>query len=105
MINLANYQLDSENGYYLIHAGNSCQLLEHHGLAFITSEVAGKINSGKLKLLVVFVFETFDDGISLREWYWDFCLKLSRVGIKRKNSVVFLTSTSVGGTVHPGEVR
>ena len=105
MINLANYQPDSENGYYLIHAGNSWQLLEHHGLAFITPEIAEKINSGKLKLLVAFVFETFDDGTSLREWYWNFCSTLSRVGIKRKNSVVFLTSTSTGGTVHAGEER
>tara|TARA_R110000868_G_scaffold411595_1_gene705751 strand:- start:3729 stop:4979 length:1251 start_codon:yes stop_codon:yes gene_type:complete len=105
MINLVDYQLDSENGYYLIHAGNAWQLIEHNGLAFITPEVARKINSGKLKLLVAYVFETFDDRTSLREWYWDFCLKLSRAGINRKNSVVFLTSTSAGGTVHPGEER
>jgi len=104
-INVIDYQPDYENGYYLIHAGNSAQLLEHHGLAFITPEIVEKINSGKLKLLVVFVFETFDDGTSMREWYWNFCLTLTRVGIKRKNSVVFLTSTSPGGSMHVGEER
>jgi hypothetical protein len=84
---------DQSSGYYLIFYGSSHQVTEHHGLAFLTPEIVKKCNDGTLKLLIVFVHETFDSDLPMREWFWDFCNKLTRVGIKKPDSVVILTGT------------
>lgn len=95
-----DYTPDAENGYYLIFYGGSAPLLEHHGMAFLTSEIVEKVNQGRLKLLIAFVHETFDSGISMREWFWNFGSIMSRVGITRPHSIVFFTSTQTGAPLH-----
>ena len=95
-----DYTPDADNGYYLIFYGGSAPLLEHHGMAFLTSEIVEKINQGRLKLLIALVHETFDSGVSMREWFWLFCAIITRVGIKRPHSVVFFTSTQSGAPLH-----
>lgn len=91
-IDVQDYQ-NSTHGYYLIFYGSSPAIVEHHGLAFLTSEIVTKCNQGILKLLIVFTHETFDGRISIREWYSDFCGKLSSIGIKKSHSVVILSGT------------
>lgn len=94
------YTPESENGYYLIFYGSSRQVTEHHGMAFLTPDIVERVNAGKLKILIVFVYETFDAGISMREWFWNFGNIMTRVGIKRERSIVFLTSTQVAHKLH-----
>jgi hypothetical protein len=82
-----------DHGYYLIFYGSSTQILDHYGLAFLTPDIITKCNQGTLKLLIAFVHETFDSGISTRQWYNDFCNKLNLLGMVKSNSVVILTGT------------
>lgn len=97
--NTSDYRLavqdytESSQGYLLIFYGSSAPILEHHGLAFVTREQVQKCNQGSLKLLIVFVHETFDSKISTREWFGNFCNKLSVLGLVRPSSVVILTGT------------
>jgi hypothetical protein len=91
---------NNDHGYYLIFHGSSTQIEEHHGLAFLTPDIVKKCNQGTLKLLIVFVHETFDSTVSTREWYSKFCSKLTMVGIKKSNSVVILTGTKFFKELH-----
>lgn len=91
-LEIQNYQ-DSDHGYYLIFYGTCTQIQEHHGLAFVTKELVQKCNQGTAKLLIVFAHETFDTGTNSREWFGNFCGKLSQIGINRAHSVVVLTGT------------
>jgi hypothetical protein len=84
---------EHDSGYYLIFYGSSMSILEHHGLAFVTTDMVEKCNQGQLKLLIAFVHETFDTKISTKEWFGNFCSKLSLIGITRPHSVVILTAT------------
>lgn len=102
---IENYTVDSNDGYYVVYYGTSNYLCEHYGLAFLPLDVVDKINAGRLKLMVVFVHETFDNDVAMREWYWTFCTLLTRLGIKRTNSVIFFTSTRSWGPMHTGEER
>lgn len=94
------YTQESENGYYLIFYGCSRQVTENHGMAFLTPDLVQRVNDGKIKILIAFVHETFDNGISMREWFWSFGNIMTRVGIKRSHSIVFLTSTKISHKVH-----
>lgn len=94
------YTQESKNGYYLIFYGKSKQVLEHHGMAFLTPEIITRVNNGELKILIVFVHETFDTGISMREWFWSFGNIMTQIGIKRNHSIVFLTSTKISHKLH-----
>jgi hypothetical protein len=93
-VDIIDYNSNNNNhGYYLIFYGSSTQMTEHHGLAFLTPDIIKKCNQGTLKLLIVFVHETFDATISTREWYNNFCNKLTMLNIVKSNSVVILTGT------------
>jgi len=85
---------DTKDGYYLIHYGLSSAMLENYGMGFLTPKIIEKCNQGSLKLLIVYVWETLDYlGQSFREWFWNFCGLITRLGITRSDSVVILTST------------
>lgn len=84
---------DTKDGYYLIHYGNSYYISDNSGMKFLTPEIIDKCNRGSIKLLIAFVYETFDKGISLTQWACNFFQVLTQAGITRANSVVILTST------------
>ena len=98
--NIIPYTETATNGYYLMFCGSSTSVLEHHSMAFLTSDIVEKVNQGNLKLLIAFVHETFDSDTSMREWFWNFGNIMTRVGIKRSHSVVFFTSTKTGSALH-----
>ena len=80
----------SRQGYYLLHYGSSREIQDNLGFIFLPPEVRDQINDGTLTLLVAFVFETFDNNISIASWQSKFCLLLSTLGITRPNSVKVL---------------
>lgn len=87
---------NQQSGYYLIFYGTSVPMTEHHGLGFLTQEIVEKCNQGMLKLLIVFVHETFDaNGTSCGEWFRNFCMKLNQIGLTKSHSVVVLTGTKL----------
>lgn len=84
---------ETASGFYLIYYGWAWSIVENQGLGFLTRSQIEKINQGSMKLLIAFTHETFDNGISPREWFWNFCERLSMIGIWKTNSVAILTST------------
>lgn len=80
-------------GYYLIHYGTSRTICDNVGFMFLDPGIRDLINRGKLTLLVVFGFETFDSSFSPQFWISNFCLQLSAMGITKKNSVKILVNT------------
>lgn len=93
-INFDSYNKD-QNGYYLVFYGNSQQITEHHGLAFLTPDIVERCNQGNLKLLIAFTHETFDCEVNLNQWFWSFSNNLTILGIKKSHSVVVLLSTKL----------
>jgi hypothetical protein len=92
---------DTKDGYYLIHYGLPSAMLENYGMGFLTPTMIEKCNQGSLKLLVVYVWETLDSmGPSLKEWFWNFCGLITRLGITRSDSVTILTSTAISRHPH-----
>jgi hypothetical protein len=55
----------SRQGYYLLHYGSSREIQDNLGFVFLPPDVRDQINDGTLTLLVAFVFETFDNNISI----------------------------------------
>jgi hypothetical protein len=86
---------DTKDGYYLIHYGNAYYTMDNSGMRFLTPEIIDKCNRGSIKLLIVFVYETFDKEINISQWSSNFFQVLTQAGITRANSVVILTSTAV----------
>lgn len=85
----------SKDGYYLIHYGHSEDITANCGMKFLTPEIIDKCNRGSIKLLIAFVYETFDRNIDITTWAEGFFQLLTQIGIIRANSVVILTSTAV----------
>ena len=84
---------DSKTGFYLIFYGDPGSMIENQGLGFVTPEQVDKINSGSLKLFVVFTHETFDTGVSFNDWFLNFCQLLNEIEIKKFHSVLILINT------------
>jgi hypothetical protein len=84
----------TEQGYYLIHYGDSRKISDNYGFAVLPPAIRDQIESGCLNLLVVFVYETFDSELSINQWQSRFCTLLNELGITRKSSVKVLIGAS-----------
>jgi hypothetical protein len=95
LFNPTTYDTNSKDGYYVIFYGSSLTLNQHLGLVLLTPEIIDKVNQGLLKLLLIYVHETFDTSKTVDDWTLDLLQQLNGIGIYKENSVVFFTSTDI----------
>jgi hypothetical protein len=99
LFNIVPYAPDLNNGYYLLFYGSSLFLNGHYGLTFMDPKIIDKVNQGLLKLLIVFVHETFDTNTTIKSWVDSLGSALTFAGITRPNSVIFFTSTDINNAL------